>query len=197
MIRARAPANMRALRRLWAAALCPAMLAACASRPVERQNNSNLVDFRQLPPMSSAKPYEVSPLEHFRMPRPLRAATPRFPAGLSMNVLPPTTMCVRVIVNAQGMVDRVEELQDRVECRVAPTPERATLLLALQEQLLQWTFVPAAICKLPPEASLAPGADPCAGTAHVEAVPVSLMYSFVFEVRDGKPTVQASGEADR
>lgn len=167
------------------------LLSACSSPQPERVERSGHVDQRTLPAAGSMPSYAMAPQEQFRMPAPLRTVTPALPAELLQHSLPPTTICVRIVVTAEGSVQRVDVLDDRFECRDGARPENAALATAVRTQLLEWTFVPAAICTWP--MGTRPPDVPCSGATQVRPVPVTLLYAFTFEVREGKATVRSEG----
>jgi hypothetical protein len=179
------------------AALAALALALCSCATGEdRIDRSRSVDRRMLQPNASAgtasavSAYEMRPQERFRMPQPLDDASPQLPADSPRAALAPTTVCARVVISERGAVQRVDPLDDRDECRAGVAPENADLMRAVQERLLQWKFTPAAICTWPATARPPEDAGDCAGAGRIEAVPVSLMYAFTFEIREGKATVR-------
>ena len=181
-----------------ALAACALALAGCASRgeTVADVEGSRRVDQRMLLPSASASAagavssYQLRPQERFRMPRPLDAAMPELPADSPRNALAPTTVCARIVVSEQGAVQRVHPLDDRDECHAGAAMENADLMQAVQERLLQWTFAPAAVCTWDAGSRPATADDDCAGAAKVEAVPVTLLYAFTFEIREGRASVR-------
>lgn len=183
-----------------AAILGCALLAACASHggTVETVERSRRVDQRMLLPKaaaasSSAMPtYELRPQERFRMPQPVAEASPRLPADSPRTTLAPTTVCVRVVVSALGQVQRVEAHNDRAECVAGVVAENADLLQAVRQQLLGWAFEPAVICTWNVGVQPPVEEGDCTGAQKIEPVPVSLLYAFTFEIREGKASVRKS-----
>lgn len=184
-----------------AAILGCALLAACASRGemVETVERSPRVDQRMLLPNAAATlpaaampTYELRPQERFRMPQPVADATPRLPADSPRVALAPTTVCVRVVVSALGQVQRVDAHNDRAECVAGVAAENADLLQAVRQQLLGWAFEPAAVCSW--SAGMQPPAreGDCTGAQQIQPVPVSLLYAFTFEIREGRASVRKS-----
>ncbi|MFT3761189.1 MAG: hypothetical protein QM761_00970 [Pseudoxanthomonas sp.] len=175
---------------------CMAMLACagCATQ-AERIERSRHVEQRMLVPRASAgaanaiETYRMQPQERFRMPQPLDAPSPALPQDSSRASLPPTTVCVRLVVDAKGAVQRVDPWDDRDECHAGAASENADLMQAVRDGLTRWTFMPAAVCAWPAEARPPEESDDCAGADRMEPVPVSLLYAFTFEVREGKATV--------
>ena len=175
-------------------------LAGCASRgerveAADEIERGQYVDGRMLLPNASAgaaaiPTYEMRPQERFRMPHALEDALPQLPSGSPRQALPPTTVCVRAVVSAQGQVQRVDALDDRVECHAGNAVENADLLQAARDGVQRWIFAPAAICTWSAGAPMPKDADDCTGAAKVEPVPVSLLYAFTFEIREGKAIVR-------
>lgn len=182
------------------AALVVVALAGCASRGqrvevVDEGERGRYVNQRMLLPLASAgasaiPTYEMRPQERFRMPQALEDALPQLPSDSPRRTLAPTTVCVRAVVSAQGQVQRVDALDDRDECHAGNAVENADLLQVARESVQQWIFAPAAICTWNAGARMPKDADDCTGAAKVEPVPVSLLYAFTFEVREGKAIVR-------
>ncbi|QNH20101.1 hypothetical protein HEP73_00999 [Xanthomonas sp. GW] len=185
------------LRRICLASLC-LCLAGCASQPQREQTQRlDSVDQRLLAPSGDGAPggaitaYTMQPQQVFRMPQPLDAATPQLPADSPRRTLAPTTVCVRVVLSAQGAVQRSEPLHDREECSAGALADTADLLQAVQQEVARWRFVPAAICTYADPAQRPAVEGRCDDAVSVEEVPVALAYAFTFEVREGKASVQA------
>lgn len=181
------------------------LLGGCATRPAveqERSQREDSVDQRMLPLQSRAagaaaiQAYTLSSTQRFRMPRAVRSDTPALTPESPRQTLAPTTVCVQVILTADGAVQRVDPLSDRDECRKGQLPEHADLLQAVRIAVMQWQFVPAAMCTYAPGATPPADLDDCTGAAHVEPVPVTLPFAFTFEVRQGKASVR-SGQVTR
>ncbi|MDN8801627.1 hypothetical protein Q0M53_13695, partial [Staphylococcus aureus] len=60
--------------------------------------------------------------------------------------LAPTTICLQVVVDAQGSVERSVPLTDRPECAPGAAGENAPLLQAAQEAVAMWKYSSAAVC---------------------------------------------------
>ncbi|MDQ1092183.1 hypothetical protein QE400_001596 [Xanthomonas sacchari] len=166
-----------------------------AMQPTQRIDS---VDQRMLETGGGAAPgaaavpsYRMQPQQVFRMPQPLRAPTPQLPADSPRRSLAATTVCVRVILSAQGAVERSALLDDRPDCSAGAQPQMADLLQAVQEAVAQWQFVPAAICTYADPAQRPAQDGRCDGAQSVQEVPVTLAYAFTFEVRQGKASVQS------
>lgn len=180
-----------------AALMAACALTACASgEVVETSGPTRHVDQRMLLPNAAALAtgaatmYEMKAQERFRVPQPLEDSTPRLPEDSPRTTLVPTTVCARIVVTEQGEVLRADPLDDRDECHAGNAPENADLMQAVRGQLLQWKFVPAAICTWPAVAHPPGETEDCAGAESVEPVAVTLMYAFTFEIREGKATVR-------
>ena len=181
-------------------ALVVVALSGCASRgerveTVDEGERSRYVNQRMLLPHASAgapaiPTYEMRPQERFRMPHALKDALPQLPSDSPRRTLAPTTVCVRAVVSAQGQVQRVDALDDREECHAGNAAANADLLQAARDGVQQWIFAPAAICTWNAGARMPKDADDCAGAAKVEPVPVSLLYAFTFEIREGRTIVR-------
>ncbi|MGV8960976.1 MAG: hypothetical protein ACOH1V_11440 [Stenotrophomonas sp.] len=185
------------LRSLCIAGLLMAM-AGCATAPStpEQATGRYNIGQRLLQPESDGgtgggiEPYTLAASETFRMPEPLRAPLPALPEGYDRQSLPPTTVCVRVMLATDGSVQRTESLLGPAECEAGRQPQHVALLQAAVETTSQWTFQPAAICRFAPGMQAASFGD-CTGAAQVEAVPVTLLYAFTFAVEQGKVTVRS------
>lgn len=186
----------------WMAALACAVLAGCASTAdTYQQVRSDAVDQRLLPPAAGTaaggkvERYTMQPQQAFRMPLLHDNADPALPANTSRHGLPPTTVCVRVIIDAQGSVERSEALLDRPECSAGGDPANADLLLAVDQAVRGWRYVPAAVCHYRELAPQRP-AD-CADAERIEPVPVTLNYAFTFRMERGQVRVQRGGVGGR
>lgn len=183
-------------------ALSMLLVSACATqRAVDVQDmtvrNAN-VDQRMLMPEGSGgaagkvERYTLAPSEVFRMPQPLQADNPALPADSPRQTLAPTTVCARVILDAQGGVQRAEPLTDRDECVAGAQADNADLVQAMLAQVRQWRFEPAAVCHFSAQHPPA-DAQSCEGAQSVEPVPVTLLYAFTFEVEQGRVRVEQGG----
>lgn len=174
-------------------------LAACASQS-ERTERSRHVGQRMLQPIDQqgdaadiAPTWEKGPNQVFRYPEPIDNTLPSLPADSKRPRLAPTTICVRLEIAETGAVRRVDALDDRAECQAGSLPENADLMQAVRERLLQWTFVPFAVCTWPPDKPAYRDANGgCTGAIKIEPQPVSLLYAFTFEIREGKVVVRRS-----
>lgn len=172
-------------------------LAGCATQPVviEKDADSYNIGQQLLPPLPNGgqagqvQPYTLSGRDVFRMPEPLHAPLPELPVAASGQTLPPVTVCLNVVVDAQGQVPRSLPLSQRSECAAGEDEQNAVLLIAAADAVRQWRFRPAAICRF------APGVRPvaendCTGAEKVEDVPVTLAYAFTFEIVQGQARVR-------
>lgn len=178
--------------------LLAACLAGCATTGEEiRQTRSDSVDQRMLAPSAGAagagkiESYSMQPQQAFRMPLLHDNVDPALPADTSRRTLAPTTVCVRVIINAQGRVDRSEPLLDRAECQAGADPANADLLAAVAQAVNAWQYEPAAVCHYPQVAPRRAG--DCADAERIEPVPVTLNYAFTFQMERGEVRVQRGG----
>ncbi len=99
-------------------------------------------------------------------------------------------MCAHVIVTADGAVQRVDPMSDRDECAAGLLPDNADLVQAVSTTVLQWRFVPAAMCTFAPAVAQPAALDDCTGADRQDPVPVTLSFAFTFEVRQGKVSVR-------
>ncbi|WP_184447057.1 hypothetical protein [Xanthomonas sp. 3498] len=177
-------------------------LTGCASQvPREAPQQTQRIDsvdqrmletgFGAAPGAAAVQSYQMQPQQVFRMPQPLQAPTPQLPADSPRRSLSPTTVCVRVVLSAQGAVERSALLDDRPDCSAGAQPEMADLLQAVQDAVAQWRFVPAAICTYADPAQRPAQDGHCDDAQSVQEVPVTLAYAFTFEVRQGKASVQS------
>jgi hypothetical protein len=181
-------------------------LSACAThppiQPVEALARNTNVDQRMLMPeggdggAAKVERYALAPSEVFRMPQPQDAGNPELPADSPRQTLAPTTVCARVIINAEGGVQRAELLDDRGECSAGGRPENADLLQATLDKVQQWRFEPAAVCHFAADQPPASN-ESCDGAQRVEPVPVTLLYAFTFEVEQGRVHVEQAGVGGR
>ncbi len=195
------------MRRLLVASVGFVVLASgCATHPVAAPEeaavrNAN-VDQRMLTPESGGgggaqvQRYALAPTEVFRMPQPQEAPSPALPNDSPRQTLAPTTVCARVIIDAQGAVQRAELLADREDCAAGSEAANADLVQAMLGKVRQWRFAPAALCHF---AADRPPTDnqSCQGAQRVEPVPVTLLYAFTFEVEQGRVHVETGGMRGR
>lgn len=166
-----------------------------------RDTRSDSVDQRLLPPSSGAagagkiESYSMQPQEAFRMPLLHDNADPVLPADTPRTTLPPTTVCMRVVIDREGSVERVEPLLDRVECAAGGEADNADLVAAAANAVKTWKYEPAAICRYPAPAPRNP--RDCADAERVETVPVTLNYAFTFQMERGQVRVQRGGVGGR
>lgn len=174
------------------------MLAGCATTPdTYEATRSDAVDQRLLSPSvrqagaAAIDSYAMQPQQAFRMPLLHDNVDPALPADTARTTLPPTTVCVRVIIDAQGAVQRAEPLLDRAECAAGGEPTNRDLLQAVDRAVLTWQYEPAAICHYREVAPKRPG--DCADAERIEPVPVTLNYAFTFQMERGQMRVKRAG----
>lgn len=185
---------------LCAGAMCG--LLGCASTPDSlRDTRSDAVDQRLLSPSvggagaGKVEQYTPGPQQAFRMPLLHDNVDPALPADTPRVALAPTTVCVRVIIDAQGVVQRTEPLLDRTECSPGGDPANADLLQAVERAASTWRYQPAALCYYADLAPQRPG--DCADAERIETVPVTLNYAFTFQMERGQVRVRQSGVGGR
>ncbi|SEL70981.1 hypothetical protein SAMN05428989_2305 [Pseudoxanthomonas sp. GM95] len=181
-------------------------LSGCATHPVadspDATTRNTNVDQRMLTPEGDGgasgkiERYELAPTEVFRMPAPTEAGNPELRADSPRQTLAPTTVCARVVLDAQGDVQRAELLDDREDCAAGAQASNADLVQAMLGKVRQWRFAPAALCHF---AADHPPADStsCEGAQSVEPVPVTLLYAFTFAVEQGHVHVESGGMGGR
>jgi len=137
------------------------------------------------------QPYTLAASEGYRMPQLHTAPDPVVGGNDPRTSLPPTTICLQVVVDAQGRVERSQPLTDRSECSAGLAAENGPLLQAAQAAVAQWLYSSAAVCHF------APGKMPddrgCEGADRIEPVAVTLQYAFTFEIVKGQHVVRTQG----
>lgn len=175
------------------------LLAGCATR--ERvttvDTRSENVGHQRLEPHAGGgagqiQPYTLADSEGYRMPQLHMAPDPVVGESDPRTSLPPTTVCLQVVVDAQGSVERSMPLTDRSECSAGGAPENAPLLQAAQEAVATWQYKPAAVCHFAAGKVPADRGD-CRSAELVEPVAVTLQYAFTFEIVKGKHVVRTQG----
>jgi len=177
--------------------LAALMLAGCATQPAKEQAGSsfNLNQHRQvLAPETSGgageiQPYQLAATESFRMPVAVRDADPVLPSAYAKRSLAATTVCVNVILDAQGRVERSTPLLAHSACGAGSDATNEGLLQAALTATSGWLFEPAAVCHYPAGVQ-APSNGDCTHAARIELVPVTLPYAFTFEVVEGRAMVR-------
>jgi hypothetical protein len=133
--------------------------------------------------------YVLNPGEGYRMPQLNIAPDPVVGDRDPRRELAPTVVCLQVVIDAEGRVERSLPLNDRDECGAGNAPENAVLVQAAQEAVALWRFTPAAVCHFA-AGTLPPANGSCSDAAHVEPVAVSLFYAFTFEIVHGQQMVR-------
>ncbi|WP_411833035.1 hypothetical protein [Pseudoxanthomonas mexicana] len=168
----------------WLALASCAAVAACATRV-------HNVDQRLILPEGAAR-YEMADSQAFVFPMPQDNAAPSFPEDYAPRDLPPTTICVAFVVDAQGAVDDAKALSEE---GCAPPERYAPLRDAALAAVSQWRYQPAMFCDYPDAATRDRdwNGRGCAGDdVRARVVAVSLAYAFTFEVRDGERRVRTA-----
>lgn len=133
--------------------------------------------------------YTLKPGEGYRMPQLYAAPDPVLGERDPRRELPPTTVCLQVVVSADGAVERSAPLSDRSECVAGGAPENRVLVEAAQDAVAMWRYSPAAVCHFAAGHAPADSSD-CREAKRVEPVAVSLFYAFTFEIVHGQHTVK-------
>lgn len=159
--------------------LCLVLLVgACATR------NSHVAQRMILP--EGVERYGLAGHQAFAYPVLADGALPAFPEDAPLRELPPTTVCVSLVVDAQGGVGQVAALQ---QDGCAPPAGVPALAAAAAQAVRGWRFEPALMCTYPDAATRdrdwtghgCPGA-----VAEATPVAVTLGWAFTFEVRNGR-----------
>ncbi|HEY0334605.1 MAG TPA: hypothetical protein VGC74_12980 [Stenotrophomonas sp.] len=192
--------SLRASTTLALAATALGMLGGCSSVATERvEQRSDAVDQRLLVPTAAgttaAPSYRMQAGQAFRMPLLQDNVDPALPRDTPRRQLAPTTVCVQVIIDERGSVQRTEPLVDRPECQAGADPANADLLHAVDVAALTWHYIPAAVCHYagPRPARI----GDCADAEHVELVPVTLNYAFSFQMERGEILVRRGDAGGR
>ncbi|MGF6417967.1 hypothetical protein ABH900_001438 [Stenotrophomonas sp. AN71] len=179
--------------------IAAALFAGCATqeRLTTQDTRSESVGHQRLQPQGAggagaAQAYALGASEGYRMPQLHVAPDPVVGERDPRMSLPPTTVCLQVVVDAQGSVERSMPLTDRSECSAGGAPENAPLLQAAQEAVAMWQYSSAAVCHFEPGKVPADRGD-CRGAQRVEPVAVTLQYAFTFEIVKGQHVVRTQG----
>lgn len=183
-----------------ASLLLAALLVGCASQQhlttVDTRNES--VGHQRLRPEAAGdggqvQAYSLGASEGYRMPQLYAAPDPEVGDRDPRAELAPTTICLQVVVDANGGVERSLPLTDRHECAAGAAPENAPLLQAAQDAVAMWKYSSAAVCHFAPGTVPADRGD-CRGAERVEPVAVTLQYAFTFEIVKGQHVVRTRGK---
>lgn len=136
--------------------------------------------------------YALQATEGYRMPQLNAAPDPVVGARDPRRELAPTRVCLQVVIDAEGRVERSLPLTDRSECSAGIEAQNAPLLEAAQEAVAMWRYAPAAVCHFAKGQVPADRGD-CRSAVRVEPVPVSLLYAFTFEIVKGQHVVHREG----
>ncbi|WP_295558881.1 hypothetical protein [uncultured Stenotrophomonas sp.] len=179
--------------------LTAALLAGCATqdRLTTVDTRSENVGHQRLQPKAGGgngqvQAYSLGASEGYRMPQLHVAPDPQVGDRDPRAELASTTICLQVVVDAQGSVERSMPLTDRSACNAGGAPENAPLLQAAQEAVAMWKYSSAAVCYFAPGKVPADRGD-CRGAERVEPVAVTLQYAFTFEIVKGQHVVRMQG----
>lgn len=186
--------------RAAATALSVLLLAGCAGHDkiTTVDTRAENVDHQRLQadtgPAGSAQleTYQLGPTEGYRMPQLHAAPDPVVGERDPRRELAPTRVCLQVVIDAEGRVERSMPLSDRPECLAGNAVENAPLMRAAQEAVAMWRYTPAAVCHFPPQ-RVPTDRGNCEGAERIEPVPVSLLYGFTFEIVKGQHVVRRQG----
>jgi len=180
--------------------LTAALLAGCASqeRLTTVHSRSENVGHQRLQPQADGgsgqlRAYSLGATEGYRMPQLYAAPDPEVGDRDPRAELAPTTICLQVVVDAQGGVERSMPLTDRQDCAAGAARENAPLIEAAQEAVAMWKYSSAAVCHFAAGEVPADRGD-CRGAERVEPVAVTLQYAFTFEIVKGQHVVRTQGK---
>lgn len=173
-----------------------ALLAGCATTPQLStvDTRAENVGHQRLPPAAgggsgAVQAYEMQPGEGYRMPQLYAGPDPVVGARDPRTELAPTTVCLQVVVDAEGRVERSVPLSDREVCKPGVAAENAPLLAAAQEAVARWRYTPAAVCHFA-AGKVPDNRGDCTAAERIEPVAVSLLYAFTFEIVHGRQVVE-------
>jgi hypothetical protein len=166
----------------WRQALCVGatpvclLLAACASAP-PRPAPPPLAGAGSYTPVHGAdtRRYELSAGQSFSGATLARFQNPLYPPSLLALKLAPVTLVVRLVIGADGRVQRVQ-LDPPTQLQLID--HAAEFMAAIETCTRQWQYAPLLITTTRVDGM------PQQRTA---AKPFSLLFAFSFELRDGKP----------
>ena len=174
----------RALSRIGTCVIVACAAGGCAHR-------TDSITQRLLLPEAAGR-YDMAAHQAFVYPVPIDMAGPVFPSSGMPRELPPLTVCVAFVVDAEGRATQISPLrQSGCDDGTAQPLLRDAALSAVTG----WVFEPAMFCDYPDAASRDRdwNGHGCAGDrVQARAVPVSLAYAFTFEIREGRQRVIAS-----
>lgn len=160
----------------------PLLLAACAQVPTPPRapappSKDGKVSYEAIPASAEAR----RKLETHQSAFGAQVVTrepPVYPQALVAENLPPVTIRAKVIIDGEGKVSDVRDLD------AAGDAHHAAFFAACRDATLRWTFTPLTIV----EEHEGPHGD-ISQTRRNE--PFSLDYAFHFELKDGVPTVSS------
>ncbi|WP_235048225.1 energy transducer TonB [Xanthomonas cassavae] len=117
---------------------------------------------------------------------------PAYPPSLLGQALPPSTVCLQVVVGADGRVPASTPLEQPPRCPTSASLD-PLMLQAARSAVAMWRFEPGLRCLFPDLETKRTTYGSC-GESPSRAEPVTLTYRFIFEQRDGKGTVRMGGD---
>ncbi|KAF1007912.1 MAG: hypothetical protein GAK28_01388 [Luteibacter sp.] len=165
--------------RLFVVAFC-LLLTACAHTPPVPKTEASKdgqVSYEALPAGAEGR-YKIEANQSSFGAQIMSRNPPIYPPGLVAENLPPATIRAKVIVDGDGKVSEVRDLDPQGDAH------HEAFLAACREAALRWTYTPMTIV----QDHEGPNGQ-ITQTRHT--VPFSLDYAFHFELKDGVPTVSS------
>lgn len=162
------------------------LLAGChAERPVSveaaKPDATGEVSYALLPSATEGQ-YQLKKDENAYGAVPITHDPPAYPAALIGKNLPSAVVRVKAIVDGEGRVTEVRDLD------ASPGPEHAAFFDACREAVAHWKFTPMTVVQ---EVE-----DKKGNITEVRrTAPFSLDYAFNFELVEGRPSVTAATDA--
>lgn len=171
------------------------LLAGCASQPAATrvETRAENVGYQRLK-MDAAggagavQAYTLQPSEGYRMPQLYAGPDPVVGDRDPRRELAPTTVCLQVVVDAEGRVERSAPVAERSDCAAGNAVENQVLVAAAQEAVAAWRYLPAGVCHFAVGNTPRDPGD-CSDAERIEPVAVSLFYAFTFEIVKGEHVV--------
>lgn len=167
--------------RLVLSVMLPFALVACAHAPqvtqVPQPLRDGKVSYEALPVVADGS-YKLEASQTSFGAQSIARDPPAYPAELVASNLPPVTIRVKVIVDGEGKVTDVRDLD-------APADEHhAAFFAACRQATLHWSYTPMTIVDIHEESG--------GGISQIRhTAPFSLDYAFHFELKDGAPLVSS------
>lgn len=118
---------------------------------------------------------------------------PEYPEGLLAKNLPPSALCMQIVVSEEGTVTGSSLVEQAPSC--PPVTSLDPLMIQSVEQTVSaWRFEPGLRCVFPDVQTKETTYGSCGQSTSI-AEPVSLTYRFVFEQKGGKGVV-SMGQGD-